>query len=303
MKCDFIGIGVQKGASTWVFDVLQDHPEVSMSFPKELDFFSLDENFQKGEDWYHSFFDQQGSGDQKKLGEISPSYFHSEDAPKRVHKYNPKMKIIVTLRDPVERAYSNHLHVIRRDISNYGDVKDKTFESALQKFTEMSGGNPQYLNQSRYYTHLKKWYDLFSKENIIVLIKEDIEKDPSKEASRLYDFLEIDGRHESMSLNKRSNVSYAVKYQFFENMLRGASQMAINLGLRKFVRAVKASPLVQKLREKNATHLSDEIPKMKEETKIMLMDEFSEEVINLSKLLELDSLPWKTWEHASKNKK
>ncbi len=300
MKVDFLGIGVQKGASTWVYKILEDHHQVIMSFPKELNYFSCEENFQKGNAWYHSFFNKEKS---KKTiyGEISPSYFNFYDAPERAYQYNSNLKIIVTLRDPVERAYSNHLHVIRRNEKKY-KTSDRSFETALQKYTEMSGGNPQYLDQCKYYTHLKRWFSFFPKESVLVLIKEEIEDSPDLAASKVYRFLGIESNFVSKNLYNKANVSHVVKYKSLEFFLRQSSSMAIKLGLRNMVKNIKNNALVIKFREGGKAHLIEEIPPMKEETKVLLMKEFAPEMLALVDLLGVQSLPWESWRYANEQK-
>ena len=113
MKPNFIGIGAQKCASTWVYKVLQDHPQAYVSEPKELNFFSY--YYNHGFQWYERFFEN--TRDRIAVGEISPSYFNASAAPYRVCQYNSNMRVIVTLRDPVERAYSHHLWEVLHSLS------------------------------------------------------------------------------------------------------------------------------------------------------------------------------------------
>ena len=95
MKNNFVlGIGVQKCASTWLYDILLDHPQVALSEHKEIDFFSY--HYGRGYQWYENHF--RSESPQHFSGEISPSYFVEGLVPERLKLYAPDAKILVSLR-------------------------------------------------------------------------------------------------------------------------------------------------------------------------------------------------------------
>ena len=286
MKCGFVGIGVMKGASTWVFNVLSDHPQILVSMPKELDYFSKDENYNKGEDWYHSKFEVASSNDQIG-GEISPSYFHSEESIKRIKEYNSDIKIIVTLRDPVQRAFSNHLHLIRR-----GHVKTEflEFENALDIF-------PQYLEQSMYFKHLNKWFSNFPKENILVLIQEEIEQNPQLLANNLYDFLNVRSDFLSDNLYQRANSSAVIRSKVLDKIMKKSVNLLLELGLIRIAKKARENTFLLWLRQSKSAHLKDKVPPLNASTKLKLMKLFESDLIALSGLLDKDSFPWESWSY------
>jgi len=108
-KVDFIGVGVQKAATSWIFQCLLEHPEIPAGSDKETNFFNFRYSF--GYPWYQSKF-QFGEW---KAGEFSTLYFVDKNVPERIHRYNPKVKLILSERDPVERAFSQHQREIRRN--------------------------------------------------------------------------------------------------------------------------------------------------------------------------------------------
>lgn len=287
MKCNFLGIGVQKSASTWVYRVLEDHPQFAVSNPKELDFFSY--HYEKGISWYEDHFNTECQA-VVAAGEISPSYFNCPEAIERAKAYNPDLKIVVTLRDPVDRAYSNHLHLIR--ISQYeGD--DNSFESGMN-------AHDTYLDQSKYYTHLKPWFEAFPREQILVLIQEDIQKNPEKASRKLYEFLDMDSLHKSKFLYKRANVSFTEHFKGVELTLKFFGKVARKLGLSICVEKFKANVFFIGVRNKNRKHLQEIISPMSDKTRIDLYQIFSEDVLQLQELIGVESLPWKTWQYAVK---
>jgi hypothetical protein len=109
VKPTFIGIGVQKCATKWIYRVLKDHPQTWLGHPKGLDFFSYFYGF--GFQWYETHF--AGGEGKSAIGEMSASYFHDFASRLRTSQYNPSFRIILTWQDQVDRAHSNHLHDTR----------------------------------------------------------------------------------------------------------------------------------------------------------------------------------------------
>ena len=108
MKIDFIICGTQKGGTSALDAYLRRHPEICMAISKEVHFFDNEKAFCDGlPDYslYHSFFSPQPS--HKLVGEATPVYMYWRDATRRIWQYNPNIKLIVVLRNPIDRAYSN----------------------------------------------------------------------------------------------------------------------------------------------------------------------------------------------------
>ena len=109
---NFLGLGVQKGGTTTLQRMLEQHPSVFLSPRKELHYFSL--HYAQGQSWYeHQFCD----ADEVQLcGDITPYYLFHPHAPARVQALLPHARLIVLLRDPVERALSQYFHAKRLGI-------------------------------------------------------------------------------------------------------------------------------------------------------------------------------------------
>lgn len=217
MNLTFIGIGAQKCASTWLYDVLADHPDVALSEKKELNFFSY--HYEKGYAWYEGQFpDKPGA---KAVGEISTSYFNEASVPERVRLYSPDLRILLSLREPVERALSQHRHQIR-----VGEVlgPDYSFEKAL-------ADNPSYIEQGRYATHLSRWLAIYPPNQIHVALMEDIKENPEETARKVYEFLGVTPNHRSAALYQKSNASYAVRHRGIESAVKTLRSMAKRAGL------------------------------------------------------------------------
>jgi len=182
---DFFVIGVARGGTTSLYNYLQQHPGIFLPAVKECNYFSVVESLDKevyerpkaGEEYhmkiirseavYSELFLTAEEGQLK--GEVSPSYMWDQSTAARIFKYNKEAKIIVSLRNPIERAFSHYLmHV------HTGHEKAATFEEALaQERNTIWGGGNMYLEMSTYYSQLKPYFDLFDKRQIRVLIQEE----------------------------------------------------------------------------------------------------------------------------------
>jgi len=278
----FLGIGAQKCASSWVRDVLDAHPEVFVSQPGEVDFFS--HHYNRGYNWYQRHFDH--AGDARAIGEISPSYFCDPLAPARVRDYLPEVRLIVTLRDPLARAFSNHLHEIRK---GHFQGPDLGFEAGL-------ASNPMYLFQSRYGSHLGRWLEVFPKSRLLVLVQEEIERDPPTQARRLYRFLGVEPVPPSALLSRRSNPSVGARSPALFKAWRRVGDLGRRHGLSTLVEATKRLPPIARLMAANRRDLRTEIPRMRPETEQALTRALAPELHTLATLLDRHDWPWPTWQ-------
>lgn len=275
-----IGIGAQKCASSWVHSVLGAHPQVGVSDPKELDFFSY--NFDRGYRWYESHF-----RDMSRLiarCETSPSYFYDPRSAERAWHFNKDVKIVALLRDPVARAYSNHLHeVIKRHIPHL------SFEKGLL-------GNPAYIDQGRYHTHLNRWFQIFGSKQILVLLAEEIFADPAAAATRLYDFVGVDSSFVSNVASEARNTSDRARLPALRRTLRNSGDLMRRVGLEEQLVRMKSSAPLAGLLRMNSINVRAEIPPMTNSTRRKLTEIFAPEMGALAGLLQRDGFPWATWE-------
>jgi len=122
---DFIVAGVQKGGTTFLYQEMLRHPEIKGSLTKEVHFF--DANFGRGVDWYSGMFPRSSPRSKVIRGEASPAYIFHPDGVRRIAETLPDVRLIVVLRDPVQRALSHYKHERR-----LGFETAATFEEALE---------------------------------------------------------------------------------------------------------------------------------------------------------------------------
>lgn len=192
-KIDFIGIGAGKSGTTWLFNALGKHPKICLSEPKEIKYFnkivhstaltianykpSLHKYHYKSFSWYQRHFKHCPENTTK--GEFSPSYLYDAEAPSMIKKYFPDIKLIVCLRNPIDRAYSRYWAR-----ASYKKIESKTFEYTLKE-------NKTYIEHGFYYRYLTRYLRYFNREQILVVLFDDILNQPEQELSRLFSFLGV----------------------------------------------------------------------------------------------------------------
>ena len=171
---DFLYIGTSKAGSTWLFNALAVCPDVWLASNKGLYFF--DAHFDRGPDWYRQQF--QGA-DGRAVGEFSHSYLSSPEAPPRIAEYSATMRLLVCLREPVDRAFSDYLDL----------VKNNGFTGSFNEAIEQ---HPRLLDRGRYATHLSRYLEHFPMSQIHVGLFDDLKTGAQTYADEVYDFLGLD---------------------------------------------------------------------------------------------------------------
>jgi hypothetical protein len=189
---DFIIIGAQKAGTSSLFHYLSKHPQIEVSLRKEVHFF--DRNYDKGVFWYKAHFPVADDGKKVITGEASPYYLFHPLVPGRIKELLPGVKLIVILRDPVDRAYSHYSMQVEKK------REPLSFEEAIEKEENRLEGESgfgfahqkySYVSRSRYAEQLRRWYELFPKEHLYIMTLEELKKDPEGTLSRLYEFLGV----------------------------------------------------------------------------------------------------------------
>jgi len=168
---DFIAVGPQRTGTSWLHQVLTGH--VGLPSTKETDFFS--KHIDKGLDWYLAYFSNCPAG--RPMGEIDPNYFGIPEAYERISLAIPHCKIVVSLRDPTERAWSSY-RTMRRDAwTRVG-------------FEETVARNDVIRESSRYAFHIGNLWRLFGADHVLLMFYEDLEANPQRYLDRICDFIE-----------------------------------------------------------------------------------------------------------------
>ena len=202
---DFLIIGAQKCGTTFLYQLLTQHPNVKSAFHKEVHFFDL--NFEKGTNWYRSNFPLQIRNNRAYItGESSPYYLFHPHAARRASAVVPEAKLIVLLRNPVDRAYSHFQHQVMRvkgaghEVHSFEEaieIEERMMPEEVRKmlqdehYRSLDHRNYSYLSRGKYVDQLLAWARFFDRSQMLVLRSEDLFRDTTDTLTRLLDFLEI----------------------------------------------------------------------------------------------------------------
>lgn len=212
---DFLVIGAPRAGTTSLHNYLGQHPQVFMCPVKEPNFFrQADESFSGkslSQREYEALFDGAKAG--QRTGEVSPGYLVSRHGPASVHRLLPDATLIVVLRDPADRAFSDYLSWVRSG----GETMD--FVKAVR---EGKGDGVKafdhYLNPGYYHRHLSRWLSEVPRENLHVTFYEDLIADPRAFLRQFCDVLGVDSRF-SFDVATRYNPSGRPRNRWLQSLL------------------------------------------------------------------------------------
>lgn len=170
-----------------MFYYLSQHPDLRLSVEKEIHYYNYYLQSGKSMGWYKSFFPLKVKSVGKKTGEASPNYLYSETAPRQLKQDIPDVKLIVLLRNPINRAYSEYsMHVRQLKRKNF-----PSFEQSIVNADLSLEGSQLYLLRGSYAARLRNWLKYFDREQFIFVKSEDFFSDPRSVLKRVYRFLDI----------------------------------------------------------------------------------------------------------------
>lgn len=208
---DFLIVGAQKGGTTSLHAYLAQHPNVFPAVRKEVHFFETPAIRIKGDRWYRSFFPTQlylrrqelRLGSAVLTGEAT-AYLPYPRVPQLLHAINPEARLIVLLRNPIERAYSHYWHVRR----SYPGLETHSFSDAIrieqqriqadvdrsardEWYDDVTFRSFSYVSSGKYAEQLKRWLAVFPRENLFIRESEHFFENPEMTMKEVCTFLEI----------------------------------------------------------------------------------------------------------------
>jgi hypothetical protein len=207
-KPDFIIIGAQKAGTTSLFEYLRSHPGLSLPHKKEIHYF--DDNLHRGETWYRSHFPTRfrkflnSSRDRTTLsGEATPYYLFHPLVPQRVHQLVPDARLIVLLRNPIDRAYSQYQLEVRAGFESLSfedalaaekdRLEDETEKLlADDRYISYVHKRFSYVTRGFYLQQILRWLEYFSRDQLLILRSEDFFENPYPILAEVVQFLGLD---------------------------------------------------------------------------------------------------------------
>jgi hypothetical protein len=270
MLPNFLIVGAPRAGTTWMAKNLMEHPEVYMPRIKETHFFDLE--YDKGIEYYKKYFNK--VSDEKAVGEGTPNYLFLKEIPALLHKYMPEAKLIFTLRNPVDRLYSR-----------YWNAKAKYESNAELSFEDKIKLKPLFIEEGFYYDHLVRYYELFPKENFLILLYEDIKIQPEEFMKKVYRFLQIDEHFNSPLLRNKINSAASKKKLAKSELLWNVSRGLMRLRIFKLAKYVEKINTIA-------------YPRLEPETrKWLLEDVYMEKNKKLEELIGVNLDSWNTTEY------
>jgi hypothetical protein len=205
---DFIGIGASKSATSWIAKCLDEHPAICMYDGKETRFFSHDDKYAQGIEYYKNCFAH--CSEDAVVGEYTVGYLSvNREIPARIAAFCPHAKLIVSLRNPVEKVHSSVLHGIA-----------KGWQYSLDDTIAALQSDKNVRERYQYSANLQRFFEYFPAERIHVMLYDDIQENPEAEIRRLYSFLNVDDTYVPNVIRERYNSTEARMSPYFKSINR-----------------------------------------------------------------------------------
>lgn len=308
---DFFIVGAAKAGTTSLYHYLEQHPQIYMSPIKEPNHFSSDTllealrpsaikrlqalhipEFLKSDmshKIHRAYITDRAeylqlfrfADPKKKTGEASPAYLYSKVAAAAIYAYNPKAKIIIILRDPVQRAFSHYL--MDRKLA----FTTSTFEEALEEDKAHQpkswGSTSLYLELGAYYEQVKRYYSIFPPEQIFLILSTELRQQTSKTIKNLYRFLEVDENF-TPSTSEQHNAAVVPRNALVFKLLRFST---LRVKIRRMLKNGKIKNWLRKI-----AFTPPESTRPDEKTILKLRDFYREDINKLSQLTGKDLSSW-----------
>jgi hypothetical protein len=277
MKVDFFIVGAPKAGTTSLYHYLSEHPQVEMSSQKEPDYFSDKAINEQGMyyaknrvntlDKYESLFVQKEA---VVYGEGSVSYLFYDNVAEDIKKYNPNAKIIIMLRNPIERAFSHYLMDYR-----LGLISD-SFENVIAKKSKHKNAHlfyQQYIEVSKYATQIQRYLDFFEKDSILFIDYDDFKKNVSETVDKTYNFLnisaefaaDINTKYNTFTMPKNKVIRFIYSFVFLRKILTFLFPIYFVRNIRGFLFKANEKPeLLKETRNLLRKIFNDDIRKLEE---------------------------------------
>lgn len=235
-RMDFFIIGAQKASTTSLHRILQQHPDIFLPDKKELEYFSLDDQYQQGEEYLSLYY--QNIAGERCVGLSDVQLVFLEQAPERLHAYNPQVKLIVTCRNPIDRAYSAYWY-----LRHNGREDADTFEAAIERELEVrqhgmrDRADQCYLEHGHYGEQINRFLRLFSRENMYVLLTDDMRT--PEYLPDLVSWLGLDPGDIVSLARKRQNQASAPRFRWLQGLLRNPDSLSQRLYKRSVPHSVR----------------------------------------------------------------
>jgi len=280
----FVCIGAPKCATTWLFACMSEHPRVFSPDFKEINFFRVsrwgDDYTKHGVEYYARLFDDASDG--AVIGDFSPNLLEDPYAPERVLALLPGARLIVMLRNPIDRAHSHYYHVQNR--------ATQARTSLRQVLDDPSLDHAGYLTQGLYGEQLERWMQVFSPEQFLVLTLDEVERDPLGTFRRACEHVGAPTDFVPSTLSRKVNQAKKHRVRDMHRVSVRVGRFLASNGLDPIRIAIKRTGLPQLIRSLNEIEQTN--PPLAARDRADLVAFYREDNARLSALLGRDFSGW-----------
>ena len=275
---DFIGIGAPRCGTTWLSHLLNQHGEIYFD-PNFIELHFFDNNYQRGLKWYSRFF--KGIPNGIVCGDFTPGYMHQSNIIEKIKQMDPDVKLIMSIRDPAERAYSHYMQ--RKRFKNWTNDFDATVRNNADHI----------LDYGEYGQQIDEIYKLFSPDQVHIVIFEELIAAPQKVLRELFKFLAVGDLDVDLSTAPRNQMT-SVRFLWLKRLTRGIRSMSRKYyGVRKvWFGLLPGAGIIRFLRAMNVKGVESKAENMLPETKDFLTNYYADDRILLERLLNKTLSSW-----------
>ncbi|HSW12142.1 MAG TPA: sulfotransferase domain-containing protein [Solimonas sp.] len=271
MKPAFIYIGPDKSGSSWLYEMLRQHPRCHLPAAKDLYFF--DRYYERGWDWYARQLGSAAPG--TLVGEVCHDYLFSPQAAQRIAADLPGVRLLTILRDPVERAHSHWLYMRRNGRTQ------ASFEEALDR-------HPQLIDNGLYGRHLQPWFDRCGRERLGVFWFDQLQRSPRELALAILGFLGLEDPG-SIDYDRQVRAAAAPRSPALARLAKNTATTLREAGFPNLLGRIKHAELTQRLYRPYAP---GERPAIDPATRRQLQQRFAPDLAQLRELLGAQGPAW-----------
>lgn len=274
-KPNFLFIGADRCGSKWLHNIFHQHPQCFV--PTIADPYFFDKNYHKGLDWYYKLF-RTAPPSAIAIGEFSHDYIHSDLAAKRIAEHLSEIRLLATLRHPVDRTFSSYM------AAYYAGVIRTSFEKALKEV-------PMLVKHSMYTEKLDTYLRHFKKDKIKILLYDELVEDPRRFARRAFDFVGV-GFVEGLDYDIIINPLSRPTVHGSGKLSKLAANTLRKLGWLGLLGAAKRHPVVRSIFYSSLQQ--HEKPEMDPNIREELLQLFEPHTSRLEEMLGVDLSAWRT---------
>jgi len=284
---NFMCLGAAKSGTTTLYDILRQHSDIYIPSFKEPHFFDIPENFANGLQWYKKTYFKKA--DKKIIADFTPSYFFDKNAPKRIFEsLGGKIKFLVIVRNPVDRAYSHYLHSKRdchetESFDRALKLEFKRLKQYLSQSDYLSYLRHSYIHQGLYSKMLERYLQYFRLENFLFISFEDeFLNDRDVTIKKILDFLELDS---TISLNTdiKSNPSSKERSRTLKRIMKKTGWWRVFF--KKIIPSLKIRQIIKnRIQRINIKEFKPQ--QLSQEIKLNLLERyFREDILNFERII------------------